>query len=138
MCRLPPHPSLPTQVMLAIFRFVALGLMIFSIIYSIFVDPYSRSPYPSAKPIEPHGPYLSQFDLFNHAGLYKLLPVALFSQIFHHSLPGLCQPVKNKGHVRNFLKFFQSNVHVYHTHNTHISYTYHTYCSCNTFLALFS
>lgn len=86
------------QVFLAIFRFVALGMMIFAIMFAIFFDPYSRAPY--AEPAyETRPPYLSTFSLFDFGGLHSLLPVAIFSQIFHHSLPVLSQPVIRKSKV---------------------------------------
>ena len=35
-------------------------------------------------------------DLFNVSGVYKILPIAVYANIFHHSIPGLSAPVKDK------------------------------------------
>ena len=33
----------------------------------------------------------------NWSGLYKMLPIAIYANIFHHSIPGLSKPVADKG-----------------------------------------
>ena len=33
---------------------------------------------------------------FDFSGFYKILPIAVYANIFHHSLPGLSYPVANK------------------------------------------
>ena len=57
-----------------------------------------RSPFPSF--------YSLQFDdqtcargteWVNWSGLYKMLPIAVYANIFHHSIPGLSSPVADKG-----------------------------------------
>jgi amino acid permease len=98
----------PLQVVLTIFRYVALGLMIVVIFVSMFSDPYSRFPHNPHKGMEKKGPYLSPFDWVNPAGFYLLMPVCIFSQILHHSTPGLSQPVKNKKHVSSRILLFWS------------------------------
>ena len=45
----------------------------------------------------PDAPYGS--DLVNFKGSIVLLPIAAFSNIFHHSIPSLIQPVKDKKYL---------------------------------------
>ncbi|KAL9658360.1 hypothetical protein ABK040_015680 [Willaertia magna] len=89
----------PLQIFLTIFRYVALALMIVTIFVSIFVDPYSRYPENPHFAMERHPPYVSPTSLALPSGFYILLPICIYSQILHHSVPGLCEPVKNKKHL---------------------------------------
>jgi len=73
--------------------------MIVTVFVSMFVDPYSRYSENPHLAMERHGPYTSPFDLVAPAGFYILLPVCIYAQILHHSVPGLCEPVRNKKHL---------------------------------------
>lgn len=56
---------------------------------SMFVDPYSRYPDNPHTAMERHPPYVSTTYLARGTGLYILLPICIYSQILHHSVPGL-------------------------------------------------
>ncbi|KAL0486267.1 11 TM domain-containing transmembrane protein [Acrasis kona] len=84
------------QVVLTIFRYVALGLMIVITAVNIGADPYSRFSEQPHITMEPTGPYKSSFNLATFLGLSILFPTCIYSQILHHSIPGLSQPARNK------------------------------------------
>jgi len=83
----------PLQIGLAIFRFVSLATMMATSIAAIYSYP---SPEPAAhSPAQ--APYRSEdFVAFDWANLGLVFPVAVYSQIFHHSVPGLQHPLKDK------------------------------------------
>nr|CAG4714004.1 unnamed protein product [Naegleria fowleri] len=89
----------PVQIILTIFRYVALALMIGVAFISMFLDPYSRYPSNPHTAMERHPPYVSETYLARGQGIYILLPICIYSQILHHSVPGLCEPVRNKKHL---------------------------------------
>jgi hypothetical protein len=103
------------QVLLTIFRYVALALMIVVIFISIFTDPYSRYKENPHKSMERQPPYLSPFSWANGAGIHILLPVCIFSQILHHSTPGLSQPVRNKKHLPWIFSFTFMTTYLFYT-----------------------
>lgn len=84
------------QIVLAIFRFVALALMICTSIAAIYSYPLIR---PMTEQIgnvtitigDPNGkaPYYSDIRAFDFSGLAAVFPTAIFAQIFHHSIPGI-------------------------------------------------
>eukprot|EP00455_Lapot_gusevi_P012607 TRINITY_DN1601_c0_g1_i3.p1 TRINITY_DN1601_c0_g1~~TRINITY_DN1601_c0_g1_i3.p1 ORF type:complete len:523 (-),score=75.63 TRINITY_DN1601_c0_g1_i3:41-1609(-) len=79
------------QVSLAIFRFVSVFLMVSTTLSALYHYPANSSASSSSSP------YLAKnVAAFNWGGLGQLLPIAVYSQIFHHSIPGLSQPVKQK------------------------------------------
>eukprot|EP00475_Leptophrys_vorax_P030417 TRINITY_DN4554_c0_g1_i1.p1 TRINITY_DN4554_c0_g1~~TRINITY_DN4554_c0_g1_i1.p1 ORF type:complete len:531 (-),score=127.29 TRINITY_DN4554_c0_g1_i1:35-1627(-) len=70
----------PVQITLSLMRFLAIGCMVISI-WSVWSSTsHPQSPAPAA----------------SIGGIISFLPVAIYSQIFHHSVPGLTNPLKKK------------------------------------------
>jgi len=46
-------------------------------------------------------PFFHSVKWFDLSNFYLLLPIALFANIFHHSVPALSQPVPNKKSLSN-------------------------------------
>lgn len=82
------------QIFLCIFRFGAILLMFFTSVIAMYQTPYSRND-------QGNPPYISYDQLFNFAGFGTIFPTAIFSQLLHHSVPGLVQPVKQKNWIRS-------------------------------------
>ena len=81
------------QIGLALFRFVALFAMMITSLAALYNYP---NPDPEARSPE-SAPYVSGgLEAFNWGNLGLVFPVAVYSQIFHHSVPGLTHPLKNK------------------------------------------
>eukprot|EP00761_Pharyngomonas_kirbyi_P013833 gb/GECH01013862.1/.p1 GENE.gb/GECH01013862.1/~~gb/GECH01013862.1/.p1 ORF type:complete len:606 (+),score=81.08 gb/GECH01013862.1/:1-1818(+) len=91
----------PVQVIMALFRFFAMGLMVLTITVSIFTDPYSLySPKDQPKDFSKgSAPYTGDNSAFSLTGFAPVLPVLVYSQIMHHSAPGLSEPVTKKKRV---------------------------------------
>lgn len=87
------------QAILCIFRFVAVGLMFATAIYTMYKSPY----VPKENPQDP--PYIAFETLFDFSGFGMLFPTVVFAQLLHHSVPGLIQPVNKKQHVRKMFLF---------------------------------
>ena len=87
----------PLAIALAIFRFVSLTLMMLTSILAMYAYPYVPAT-DGAQPIstDTSAPYYSDIKPVVFAGLATIFPVALFSQIFHHSVPGLAHPLQDK------------------------------------------
>ena len=81
------------QIALAIFRFVSLTLMMVTSIYAIY-----SYPSPEADARSPSkAPFVSEGVVaFDWSNLGLVFPIAIYSQIFHHSVPGLSHPLSNK------------------------------------------
>jgi hypothetical protein len=60
----------------------------------------SHSPYFSG---EKGPPYVADTVLFSWSGFGSIFSVAVFSQLAHHSVPILCQPVRNKRDITKIL-----------------------------------
>eukprot|EP00010_Vexillifera_abyssalis_P002028 CAMPEP_0201562904 /NCGR_PEP_ID=MMETSP0173_2-20130828/79590_1 /ASSEMBLY_ACC=CAM_ASM_000268 /TAXON_ID=218659 /ORGANISM="Vexillifera sp., Strain DIVA3 564/2" /LENGTH=528 /DNA_ID=CAMNT_0047977525 /DNA_START=215 /DNA_END=1801 /DNA_ORIENTATION=- len=85
------------QIALCIFRFVAISIMVATTYISMFANPfgsYSMSESP---------PYIATDRLFHWSGFGQIFSTAVFAQLMHHSVPGLCQPVRTK---KNLKKMF--------------------------------
>lgn len=86
----------PLAIGLAIFRFVSIGLMMLTALVSMYSFPSSdlekKWPYPNGD----SKPYLSDMEAVRWPGLALVFPVSIYSQIFHHSIPGLAYPVTDK------------------------------------------
>jgi len=81
------------QIGLAIFRFVSLATMMATSIAAIYS--YASPDADAHSPA--HKPYVSEdFVAFDWSNLGFVFPVAVYSQIFHHSVPGLSHPLKDK------------------------------------------
>ena len=88
------------QVTLTIFRGVMLGVMLFSIGYAYFScgeefgsmsNLSCKADYVADAAAEPNTLVAVHFDK-----LYLFLPIAAYAYIFHHSVPGLSEPVEDK------------------------------------------
>ena len=89
----------PLAISLAIFRFVSLTMMMITSIHLLYTEAYTPDPDPL--PLSPvstatSAPYLSDISVAVFAGLSTVFPVSIYSQIFHHSVPGLAHPLKDK------------------------------------------
>ena len=82
------------QIFLCLFRFGAILLMFFTSVIAMHQTPYSRND-------QGNPPYISYDRLFDFSGFGTIFPTAIFSQLLHHSVPGLVQPVKQKNWVRS-------------------------------------
>ena len=80
------------QIALAIFRFVSLATMMITSIVAIYSYP---NPDPEAHS-SAHAPYYSNMVAFDWTNLGLVFPIAIYAQIFHHSVPGLTHPLKDK------------------------------------------
>jgi amino acid permease len=79
------------QVALAIFRFVSLATMMATSLAAMWSYPNADAHSSATKP------YTSQdMKAFDWANLGLVFPIAIYAQIFHHSVPGLSHPLKNK------------------------------------------
>ena len=79
------------QIALAIFRFFALGLIIVTAVVAIFTYPNTDLPH---KQQQTHPPYIADdIVAVRWNGLPIMLPAAIFSQIYHHSIPVLTAPL---------------------------------------------
>jgi hypothetical protein len=59
--------------------------------------PASANPTPTPTPTSSSSPpYLSNFSAARYSGLPALLPILMYSFIFHHSTGGVLQPLKRK------------------------------------------
>jgi hypothetical protein len=82
------------QIFLCIFRFGAILIMFVTSVIAMYHTPYSRNDQGSP-------PYISFRTAVDLSGFGTIFPTAIFSQLLHHSIPGLVQPVKQKGWVRS-------------------------------------
>lgn len=80
------------QIALAIFRFVSLGAMMITSIVAMYSYP---NPDPDAHS-SASVPYYSSMPAFDWSNLGLIFPIAIYAQIFHHSVPGLSHPLKDK------------------------------------------
>ena len=80
----------PVQIALSMLRFIAVTTMISTTAVAIWSYPSSASTQHASPP------FYANVSLFNWGNLGKLLPITVYSQIFHHSIPGLSQPVQEK------------------------------------------
>jgi amino acid permease len=74
------------QVILSLARFVMVILMVSTTAAAMTADDEQFDHQTCAKGVP----------LFNFAGAYKMLPVAVYANIYHHSIPGLSLPVGDK------------------------------------------
>jgi Transmembrane amino acid transporter protein len=86
------------QIALAIFRFVAMAVIIATSWAAIFSYPNLDLPHTGDSD---SAPFWSDVSAVDFSGLPKLFPIAIYSQIFHHSVPGLTQPVRDKSKLHS-------------------------------------
>jgi hypothetical protein len=82
------------QIFLCIFRFGAILLMFVTSVIAMYHTPYNRND-------QGHSPFVTYHKSFDLSGFGTIFPTAIFSQLLHHSIPGLVQPVKQKSWVRS-------------------------------------
>lgn len=82
------------QVTLAIMRFLCLGVMMCTSIVGLYQAPFTDDNQDAPPGVNP--PYYSDIQAVKWAGLAVIFPTAIYSQIFHHSIPGLIAPLKHK------------------------------------------
>jgi amino acid permease len=82
------------QVALSVWRVIMLAVMVSTIIISAMfhVNSFSDFDYTSST---------SEVSKFQPSRMYILLPVVTYANIFHHSIPALAQPVRDKTQVGN-------------------------------------
>lgn len=81
------------QVLLAIFRFFALSLIIITSCVAIFKYPNTSL---NGSDQSTSAPYIAgDIVAFRWSGLPVMLPAAIFSQIYHHSIPVLTAPLQS-------------------------------------------
>mmetsp|Transcript_10599 Transcript_10599/g.39490 ORF Transcript_10599/g.39490 Transcript_10599/m.39490 type:complete len:619 (-) Transcript_10599:903-2759(-) len=88
------------QVSLTFFRYLCVTLMLGSAVYAMFFDPYSTHPEEldvSARKVPYIAANLQDWkQWFNFQNFYVVFPTAIYSQLIHHSIPGLQDPVPLK------------------------------------------
>ena len=90
-------------IILALFRFISLTAMMATSVAAIWSRPLMAETSTSAVPVQisvgDSPPYYSDLTAVVWRGLGVVFPISIYAQIFHHSVPGLSQPVRNKSHV---------------------------------------
>ena len=86
----------PLAISLAIFRFVSLGTMMLTALISLYSFPAPSDDGAPPVSTATSAPYVSDIGVFQLAGLATVFPVSIYSQIFHHSVPGLAHPLQDK------------------------------------------
>jgi len=84
------------QVALSIFRFVAVFLMLATTLQALYTYKRSDLDYDSDSP-----PYYSDAPAFDFSGFGKVLPIAVFAQVLHHSIPGISKPQRDKSKLQS-------------------------------------
>ena len=82
------------QVFLSGCRFAMVVLMVFSVSVAMLAS--AGEDKANEKPQFDDQSDAEGSNLFNLSGFYKILPIAVYANIFHHSIPGLSMPVENK------------------------------------------
>lgn len=83
------------QVALSVCRVLMVVLMLGSVVFA-FAAP--DSPFNPPEDVDaPH--VLSQEPLVNLGGLHIILPITVYANMFHHSIPALSEPAQNKRHL---------------------------------------
>jgi len=94
----PPPPSSPpfsmelreqvtVQILLSLCRLLMVIVMVTTVSFSM----HSTSPQ-----FDNQTSHYTPINLFSPSGIYKILPIATYANIFHHSIPGLSMPVGDK------------------------------------------
>ena len=89
-------------IALAMLRFVAITCMIITTFDMLYHFPVSQSNPPASVTVpesDSSSPYYAQTAAFNWSGLGTIFPICIFAQIFHHSVPGIAYPLKDKNVV---------------------------------------
>ena len=86
-------------IALAMLRFVAITCMVITTLDMLYHFPVAESAPPASVTIpasDTSAPYYAHTAAFNWSGLGTIFPICIFAQIFHHSVPGIAYPLKDK------------------------------------------
>ena len=86
-------------IALAMLRFVAITCMVITTLDMLYHFPVAQSAPPAAVTVpdsDTSPPYYAHTAVANWSGLGTIFPICIFAQIFHHSVPGIAYPLKNK------------------------------------------
>ena len=89
-------------IALAMLRFVAITCMVITTLDMLYRFPAADSVPPAAVTVpesDTSPPYYAHTAAFNWSGLGTIFPICIFAQIFHHSVPGIAYPLKDKTSV---------------------------------------
>ena len=87
-------------VALATLRFVAITCMVVTAIDMLYRFPWQDAANGGAVvSTRSSAPYYSDAPVWNFSGFGTIFPVCIFAQIFHHSVPGIAYPLRDKGVV---------------------------------------
>ena len=82
------------MIALAAFRFLSLGLMMVTAVHGIWNYPANPTTQPASQP-----PYYGDSRAAVLSGLGVVFPIAMSSQLFHHSIPNLSFPLRPQRRV---------------------------------------
>ena len=85
------------MIALAVFRFASLGLMMLTSVLAIYSHPSPAAAQPASAQAGP--PYYSNIAAIALPGLGVVFPIAVSSQLFHHSIPNLSFPLRPQRRV---------------------------------------
>ena len=83
------------MIALALFRFVSLGLMMITAVAALYSHPAVITGHSPAR----SAPYYSDMPAMAWDGLGVIFPIAVSSQLFHHSIPNLSFPLRPQTRV---------------------------------------
>jgi amino acid permease len=83
-------------VALASLRFVAISCMVVTTIDMLYRFPWQDASSGAVVSTASSAPYYGDTAAWNFSGLGTIFPVCIFAQIFHHSVPGIAYPLRDK------------------------------------------
>jgi hypothetical protein len=91
-------------IALAAYRFIALfAMMVTSVTFIWSRSLMSESSVTGAPPVQistgTESPFYSDMTAIVWRGIGVIFPISIYAQIFHHSVPGLAKPLRDKRHV---------------------------------------
>ena len=89
-------------IALAMLRFVAITCMVITTLDMLYHFPVADSSPPASVTVpdsDTAPPYYAHVAAFDWSGLGVIFPICIFAQIFHHSVPGIAYPLKDKAVV---------------------------------------
>ena len=89
-------------IALAMLRFVAIACMVVTALDMLYHFPVADSAPPASVTLpdsDTSPPYYAHTPAFNWSGLGTIFPICIFAQVFHHSVPGIAYPLKDKTSV---------------------------------------
>lgn len=101
------------QILLTVLRFVAIFLITGIMIWAMYNDPYSTSRHESDSLEGSSTPYVTK-PAFVRSGLVIVVPLVLYAQVMHHSVPSIIQPLVDKASATGmFRSMFVSSFVLY-------------------------